>query len=330
MDLTEISWSDAAAVRRYADVLNASRALDAPWEHPQTVRQVAGELRWGWDGEPPVLLLATVDGIDVAAAQYEATTYDNQHLAWLDVQVAPDHRRRGHGSAVLERLVGRAGAEGRRTAGIGGWDHVPAAAAFADRHGFTQGSVEIRRRQRLDTLDRGALDALRAESLPYAADYDLVRWPRRTPPGDLPAFAELTSAINDAPQDDLDYEDEVFTPGRIAAYEHATEARGGRMCRVVARHRATGELAGQSAVVVDGERPHLAEQHDTSVSRAHRGHRLGVLLKLEVLRVLAEEEPQVREVNTWNAESNDHMIEVNQVLGYEVMGRMVDYQRSVG
>lgn len=330
MDVTEISWSDATAVRRYADVVNAARRLDAPWEHPRTVPELVGELRWGWDGEPPALLVATAGGVDVAVAEYEASTYDNQHLAWLDVQVAPGHRRQGHGSELLQLLVARARSEGRRTVGIGGWDHQPAAAAFADRHGFTQGSVEIRRRQALASLDRAALDALHADSLPHAADYDLVRWPRRTPPADLPAIAELTTAINDAPQDDLDYEDEVFTPERIAAYEHATEAKGGRMRRVVARHRGTGELAGQSAVVVDGERPHLAEQHDTSVARAHRGHRLGVLLKLEVMRLLAEEEPQVQEVNTWNAESNDHMIEVNEVLGYRVMGRMVDYQRPVG
>lgn len=323
-------WAEPGVVRRVADVVNAARRVDTPWEHPRTEREIAGELRWGWDGDPPAMLLASVDGVDVGTAQYEASTYDNQHLAWVDVTIAPEHRRHGHGSALLEHLAERARTERRRTIGIGGWDHLPAAAIFAARHGFTQGAVEIRRRQDLAALDRAAVDALHADALSHATDYELLRWPRRTPTADLPAFADLTGAINDAPQDDLDYEDEVFTPGRIEAYEHATEAKGGRMYRVVARHRATGALAGQSAVVVDGERPHLAEQHDTSVVRNHRGHRLGVLLKLEVLRWLAEAEPQLREVNTWNAESNDHMIGVNELLGYRVMGRMLDFQRPVG
>ena len=64
-------------------------------------------------------------------------------------------------------------------------------------------------------------------------------------------------------------------------------------------------------------------------SAAHRGHRLGLLLKLEMLRWLAEEEPQLREIDTWNAESNDHMIGVNELLGYRIMGRVLDFQRSI-
>ena len=88
-------------------------------------------------------------------------------------------------------------------------------------------------------------------------------------------------------------------------------------------------LAGQTVVAVDGERPELGEQHDTSVVAEHRGHRLGLLLKLEMLRWLAETEPQVRELDTWNAESNDHMIGVNELLCYRVLGRVLDYQRSL-
>jgi hypothetical protein len=104
---------------------------------------------------------------------------------------------------------------------------------------------------------------------------------------------------------------------------------GKTLLRVCARHRVTGELAGQTVVVVEGERPEVAHQHDTSVVRAHRGHRLGVLLKTEMLRWLAEEQPQVETVDTWNAESNDHMIGVNQALGYEIIGRGLAWQRPL-
>ena len=44
---------------------------------------------------------------------------------------------------------------------------------------------------------------------------------------------------------------------------------------------------------------------------------------------LAEVEPQVDTVDTWNAESNDHMIAVNEALAYRVMGRALQYQKSV-
>ncbi|MBZ5738884.1 GNAT family N-acetyltransferase [Nocardioides mangrovi] len=319
MQLIPVDPADADAVRRLVAVTNAARSVDSPWLHELTEHECVGELRWGWDGDPDEAFLVTVDGTDVAAARYETSSYDNEHLAWFEIEVDPAQRRRGHGSAVLDRLVERAVDEGRTTLGLAGWD-AAAAAGFAAAHGFEPKLVEVHRRQYVE----GPPDL----AVPAPPAYELVRWPTPTPAEDLPALAELTAAINDAPTDDLDIEDEVFPPERIAAYERSWAERGHRMYRVVARHRATGALAGQSVVCVDGERPHLAEQHDTSVAHAHRGHRLGVLLKLEVLRWLAEAEPQVREIDTWNAESNDHMVGVNEELGYRVMGRVIDYQRS--
>jgi hypothetical protein len=142
-------------------------------------------------------------------------------------------------------------------------------------------------------------------------------------------LAELAAAINDAPTDDLDVEDEVMTEERLVAYEDAVLARGNRLYRLVARHRTSGALGGHTVVVVEQERPELAHQHDTAVARAHRGHRLGLLLKAGMLRWLAEAEPSIATVDTWNAESNDHMIAVNELLGYRVMGRVLQFQRSL-
>ena len=117
-----------------------------------------------------------------------------------------------------------------------------------------------------------------------ASSYELFRIFGHTPPDMLHAVAQMTAAINDAPTDDLDIEDEVFSQERILAYENAQQARGNRFYGVVARHRETGELAGHSVVAVEADRPAIGDQHDTSVVRAHRGHRLGLLVKAEVLR----------------------------------------------
>jgi hypothetical protein len=97
--------------------------------------------------------------------------------------------------------------------------------------------------------------------------------------------------------------------------------------RVIARHRVNGDIAGLTVVTVDSENPARGEQEDTSVVRAHRGHRLGLLLKADMMRWLAATEPQLETLDTWNAESNDHMIGVNERLGYRVMGRELQFQR---
>jgi hypothetical protein len=65
------------------------------------------------------------------------------------------------------------------------------------------------------------------------------------------------------------------------------------------------------------------------VLQQHRGHRLGLLLKTGMLLWLAEAEPQLESVDTWNTETNDFMIRVNEQLGYRVMGRGVQYQRRL-
>jgi len=170
---------------------------------------------------------------------------------------------------------------------------------------------------------------LHEEAASAAASYDLLRIVGRTPAELMDAVAEMTAAINDAPTDDLDIEDEVFSGERIEGFETAMLARGRRMYRVVARHRDTGELAGHTVVQVESGRPEIGHQGDTSVVRAHRGHRLGVLVKTEMLRWLADVEPHLASIDTWNAESNDHVIAVNDVLGYTVLGRGLQFQTDI-
>jgi hypothetical protein len=48
-----------------------------------------------------------------------------------------------------------------------------------------------------------------------------------------------------------------------------------------------------------------------------------------MLRWLREAQPQLATIDTWNAESNDHMIGVNEAVGYRVMGRALAFQRSM-
>ena len=328
MELRQIDPDDAAAVASYVEVTNEVRDVDSPWEHRMTQAEGTGLLRFGWDLEPALGFLAVVDGEVVGLAEYSTSTWDNHHLAWLWVSVRPSARRRGHGSALVELMADRARSEKRTTIGVGGWDNE-AARAFAKRHGFELKSQEVCRRQYLADLDRAALAACQKEALPHATAYELVRRQGRTPDGELAALAAVTAAINDAPMDDLDVEDEVFSADRVRDYETAQLGQGQRLHRVVARHRETGELAGHTVVAVSDERPENAEQHDTAVVQAHRGHRLGLLLKADMLDWLAETQPQVTSIETWNAESNDQMIGVNEVLGYRVMGRALQFQRSL-
>jgi GNAT superfamily N-acetyltransferase len=328
VEITRFGPDDTDRLEQYVAVTNAARAVDSPWEHPATLRSEEGRFRHGWDGEVEAPYVGTADGEPVAVGRVATTDYDNLHLGWIGVHVHPEHRRRGHGTAMLEELVAEVRARGRTSVGTDGWDHE-AARGFAAHHGFEQKSAAIERRQQLADVDWAEIERLHAEASAAASAYELVRREGRTPEHELEALAVMASAINDAPTDDLDIEDEVFSADRMRGYETSQLARGYRLFRTMAVHRDTGERAGHSVVAVDGDRPHLAHQHDTSVVGSHRGHRLGLLLKTEMNLWLREVQPQITEISTWNAESNDHMIGVNEAIGYRVVGRELEFQKSL-
>ncbi len=328
MELHEFGPDDAAAVAAFVDVRNAAAALDSPWSNPLTPYRLAMDLRHGWDGEPDRAFLVEEAGTTVGQATLGASEWDNLDLAWLGVVVHPDHRRRGIGRAAVAALHEECHRIGRPLVGTNCWDGT-GHQTFVEALGYEQKSRAMNRRQHLDELPDGLLDELCAEAEPFAHDYELLRVAGHSPEPLLQELVAVAESINDAPLDDLEFEDEVYPPERLRAFEHAQIESGHRLYRVLARHRTTGELAGHTVVAVDAERPWLGVQEDTSVVREHRGHRLGLLLKADLGRWLRDVEPELRTLDTWNAESNDHMIGVNERLGYRVLGRALEFQQRL-
>jgi hypothetical protein len=142
-------------------------------------------------------------------------------------------------------------------------------------------------------------------------------------------MVRLQLAMNDAPLNDLALEDDVWNPERYRGFESAMASRRITSHRLVARHRETGDIAGFTAVAVEQDRPHLGFQEDTAVVRDHRGHRLGLRLKIEMLRLLRDRLPRIKQIDTWNALSNNHMIAVNDALGCVVVGYGGELQRDL-
>jgi len=331
VDITELRLDDEHAFDGVIDELvalsNAAMAVDFPWGHPWTPHALETMMRYGFDLEAGRHFMARKDGELVAAGTVHTTEWDNHDLAWLELRVHPERRRHRIGSELLGHLESVAAEMGRTKIGADAWDGS-AGVSFAGIHGYEARSREINRRQHLDEVPLDKIEAMYAAARTAATSYDLLHIAGRTPDELMPAVAEMASAINDAPLDDLEIEDEVFSAERMRNYETATELRGQRLYRVIARHTETGELAGHTAVGIYADRPWLGYQHDTSVVREHRGHRLGLLLKTAMNLWLAEVEPELKSLDTWNAESNDHMIAVNEELGYRWMGRQIQFQKG--
>ena len=328
MDIVRVTPDDRDTIEAAVELTNAAMKVDSPFEYPFTVADYAAMRRHDWDGEPPETHAAWEHDRLVGLVALHTSEWDNRHVAWLEVLVDPDARGAGLGSELLAFAESRAMELGRTSVGLFGWDNAETL-RFTRKHDLPRRGSAIKRRQTLSKVDPATVREVYDDAAAQATDYELLRVVGRTPAEMLGSVAQLTASINDSPLDDLDIEDEVFPVERILAYEDAQDARGKRLYRVLARHRATGALAGHTVVAVDSERPWIGDQHDTAVDGAHRGHRLGLLLKSDMLRWLAEVEPALETIDTWNQESNDFMISVNERLGYEVLGRELQFQRDI-
>ncbi len=313
MRLTPIERTDSAAIRRLYDLYAATLRADDPAGPGLTFDCFRGIVTYGRTGDPREIWIAE-DGM--AGAWFELPVRENTHAMVAEVFVHPEHRRRGAGRELLAHLTGRAHAHGRRVL-IAGAPNSSAGAAFAGAIGAEPAIEDVR--QVLDLADVPG-------GLPERADgYELTYWQGPCPPELRSAMARLRGTMNDAPLGDLDWKDESWDEGRVAAHDRIHELWNIRGHITLARHVASGEPAGYTEVHVDGEGP-WALQEDTAVARTHRGHGLGFVLKAAMLRRLREREPSVRRILTWNAADNAHMRAVNERLGFRVLDRWHEWQ----
>ena len=119
----------------------------------------------------------------------------------------------------------------------------------------------------------------------------------------------------DAPQGGFALEAQRWDADRVRERETAAIAAGARSV-VTAAQGPDGRLVAytEASTCVEDER--FGNQGDTLVAPAHRGRRLGLRIKLANLELLCREHPDVRAIDTFNADDNRWMIAVNEAMGF--------------
>src|SRR5215469_9650413 len=297
----------------------AAHAADELVEPPNSARIFRTFLTKGHGRTPhEVWAAAGPDGAVVAYYVLELPDLENRDRAFFQPYVHPAARRRGTGRELLRHAASRAAASGRSV-----FDGVALSdsdgEAFARRVGATVSIEEVRRIQDLRKIPPGLVASLRETAGRAAAGYRLMTWTGPVPDEYAGQLAAVFNAFNDAPQAE-GWEDEMWDADRVRERTYTLPRAGcARSYSVAAIDEATGEMAAITEVTIDPERPDWAHQQLTAVTRAHRGHRLGLLVKTAMLEWLAEAEPKLERVATGNAAANEHMIAVNEMLGYEVL-----------
>ena len=251
---------------------------------------------------------------------------DNQRVAYFFLTVHPDHRRTGVGTLLLRSAEAAAAAHDRTSlvaeTGWLGADHRvgDVGGEFARRFGYRPAQTLLR-------SDYTVPD--RAPAVPPVAEGYAVETCLGTPPSSMGTDrAWLARRMStDAPVGDLDVEEEDWDEEVVAAHDERLVAMERGRAHAFARHLESGRLVGFTEIQVPKEGPSLAFQEDTLVLREHRGHGLGLALKLANLVQVRTAYPSVRTVRTWNAVENTHMLAVNETMGFVPHGFVREWQK---
>ena len=341
---------ESAVFEELVGVLNGiSVALWQADDFVETAEEALASFR-AQEYQEKILLVAIEDGVVVGRVQADFPLDENAETVSLLIDVAPAVRRRGIGSALLAAGEELAAEGGRRVvsaytehpartlgdgvsvvrarAGAAGLPAESPDVRFALRHGYRLGQVE-RSSELLLPLPR-AREAGLASTAASATGYRAVSWLGHAPDDLLDRFAALKARMSiDVPQSGIALDREAWTGDRVRAQERELEDRGEPLLVTAAQHIASGELAAYTEIAVpaDGDK---AEQYDTLVAVPHRGHRLGTLVKLQYIHVLAVHAPYITRLLTWNADENVPMLAINRAFGFQLHALTGHWQKVVG
>lgn len=307
----------------------AGLPIDDPDGPPMSRAVFTGWVSRGFAGEPREAALALDDSGDSVLGGYvlELPHRGNTHLGFPMIMVHPGERRRGYGAALLRHAARRAAAHDRTLLTGDSLIGAPGS-AFATAVGARAGVVAVRRVLDVADVEPGVLGRLRGKAAAAAAAYSLVSWEGPTPDEYRPGVATVMAAMADAPHNP-GYKPDGPDVQRVRDREARSLEMGVRRYSVAARCDQTGEMAGLTQTGVEPDDPTWAYQFVTAVVREHRGHRLGLLVKIAMLDMLTDAEPGLRHVLTDNADANQHMIAINAELGFTVLDEWQTWELDV-
>jgi GNAT superfamily N-acetyltransferase len=331
-DVRKIDPHDEGLLREAWELGKIVDELGRPWS-----------FYWGWETaraqltqDDPQLQRVLFGGYDatelVGTVALDLPLLDNLHVAYVQVGVLPERRRKRVGATLHETATDFVIGRGRSVVitevhtPVGG---LPSPGVrFAEAMGYTTAQVNEEKLVDLFATEP-TWQAFVEEVAPHHAEYRFMSWTNVLPDELLDGYCALLESFNEeAPIGDLQVEREVWDGKRVRDRE-ALGRKSGRITVGTAAVAPDGSVAGFTEIVIRDVSPQRGFQSGTLVPKAHRGHRLGLALKLINHARVREQFPLCQRLLTGNAGANLHMNAVNDRLGYQVVENMIEMQLKV-
>jgi GNAT superfamily N-acetyltransferase len=340
-----IDSPDAADFVRGLEVSNAVEAIafgttDLAYEPEEQLPY------WKDPHIPARMVVAKVDGVVVAQASYETQTGENADSGWLAVKVLPEFRGVGIGTALADEVERMAVADGKAKSLVYAGLQDVAGERIPSPTGFGSIPAEHRdvrfllargyRFEQVERLSRLPLPVPNVDALLAAAveasgpDYAVHTYAGRTPERWYEDRALLATRMStDAPSAGLEEPEDVWTVERVIEAEDRAESTPRDRLTAMVEHVPTGRIAGYTVLSVPKQLHRSVAQYATLVLREHRGHKLGMLLKVANLEHLQRVKPGHPSVTTFNAEENRFMLDVNESVGFVPIGQESAWRKDL-
>ncbi|MEP6665326.1 MAG: GNAT family N-acetyltransferase [Nocardioidaceae bacterium] len=332
MEIRRVDPDDGAAVDALSRINIAAESLD-PYPTPYSREELREELRNIDSSVQIEAYLGYQDDRPVVAGDFALSMSDNTDKAWLGVGVEPDLWQQGFGSAMAKFLLDLARERGRSLIMASvtypfDADESHPYRRFVTKQGFSFSQSDVHRVLILP-VESNLLDGLIMDAEPHHRDYTFAQYDGVPPAEIRDDFCVLLNQIlTDAPSGEMKFEEGGMTATTLAElYETLRQQR--RTAYTTVALDTSGVPVAHSQLVVPEYAPRKIFQWDTMVRRDHRGHRLGMATKARNLLRVSELHPDRTSVHTWNAESNTHMIAVNEAMGFVPVSYHGEYLRRL-
>ncbi|MEW2381062.1 GNAT family N-acetyltransferase [Micromonospora sp. NPDC047707] len=318
--------ASSAEIASLLDTLNAVLAADLPQDPPWQENSLREYLAEVMPGERRISWVAQAEpasnGVP-GAIMGQVHVLLLGDIGVLEVLVHPSARRTGLGRELVLTAARRVYHEGFQSIGVEVVGDTPAV-GFYEALGFAKEYVETRSVLDLATVDWAELTEMASG---IGAGYHLEFHPGGPPDELIEAYARAKAEVRDV--EDGELRPSSYDPQRLRDSLDCLHRRGMKPYIVLALHEHSGEVAGLTEVVVPAQHPTRADQYDTIVVQDHRGYGIDRAIKARMLLELRSAEPQLVEVQTWNAQANEAMLKVNAELGYRPDREWCEYSVDV-
>lgn len=317
IEITQLNTENApeSVLRELAEYYVVVEAEDMPGDPPTPYEMRLADWRNLLPHLPVTRWVLRDDGSIVAVGVTVVETEQNLENGFGRIHVHPDHRGRGFARTIAGPMFDYLEGLGRVRFDTWVKKDEPVEDLLAGL-GLKPVYGEKRSRLKISELDIDLMGHWISRALERASDYELRYHQSPLPEYLVDDFCDLAYIMNTAPREDYEVEDEVLTPQMWRDTEKSVAESKCQLHNLIAVHKTSGAFAGYTQIKTQDLQPDLAWQWDTGVHPDHRNKGLGRWLKAELIRRIVDEFPEVSRVDTFNAGSNEPMLNINVEMGF--------------